>query len=605
MVEQEKFRLSLRQVLTIPYVALVLALALTIIGLSYVAGSRAVEEVSSHLLLETVGRIGQAVDRHIVGSGAVLEAAFPDGMPVASSIDQDIENLRTRFWIATSLHLDPNNYVYFGNRVGQAFGVYRHSLTEGELRIKLKAADPRAFYRFTGINGEPVLASRESRLFDPRERPWYKAGATASAQTWTAVYIDFSTNDLVATRARRVLGRSGDFEGVVATDVKLRALNDFVSRLRVSQNGMAFIVEPDGNLIASSAGPNIKALPDGKKIRINAADSESPVVAATYAEVRARMAAKNARVGAHELNFTLSNGQIIHAAFDRIKDDAGLEWITVVAMPRSDFMTGVTENLVRTALLSALAALVAIALGMRILGWVTRDLKHLSEAALRVGEGQLDWPVGIQRPDEIGQLARSFETMQQRLQTDGLTSLANRDAFMLRLRQKISQALHAAKAASSPVGPGESGFAVLFIDLNRFKRINDQFGHSMGDRVLIEIAQRLRRTVRAQDLVARLSGDEFVILLDRVENRDNLERVRLQIQAALKEPLQALGKESLADTDFGGSVGEALFPDDGEDAESLLKKADRRMYSQKFAGQPAGTNPLRRASDPAAGNMLG
>ena len=169
-------------------------------------------------------------------------------------------------------------------------------------------------------------------------------------------------------------------------------------------------------------------MPDGKKIRINAAGSESPVVAATYSEVRALLAAKNAKTGAQELNFSLSNGQVIHAAFDRIKDDPGLEWITVVAMPRSDYMTGVTENLVRTAVLSALAALVAIVLGMRILGWVTRDLKHLSEAALRVGNGQLDWPVGIQRPDEIGQLARSFETMQQHLQTDGLTSLANREA---------------------------------------------------------------------------------------------------------------------------------------------------------------------------------
>ena len=410
----------------------------------------------------------------------------------------------------------------------------------------------------------------------------------------------------MATRARRVLGRGGELEGVVATDVSLHKLNDFVSTQRVSKNGLAFIVEPDGNLIASSAGTNIRKLPDGKKMRVSAADVESPIVAAIYAEVRARLAAKNTKTGAQELRFTLPNGQTIHAAFDRIKDDAGLEWITVVAMPRSDFMTGVTENLVRTAVLSALAALVAIALGMRILGWVARDLKHLSEAALRVGNGQLDWPVGIQRPDEIGQLARSFETMQQRLQTDGLTSLANREAFMLRLRQKISQAVQVAEAASASVAPGEGGFAVLFIDLNRFKLINDQFGHSVGDRVLIEIAQRLRRTVRSQDLVARLSGDEFVILLDQVEGRESLERVRQQIQAALQEPLLTLGKESVADADFGGSVGEALFPDDGLDAESLLKKADRRMYGQKFAGQlDADANLLRRASDPAAGNTLG
>jgi len=593
MVKQEKFRLSLRQVLTIPYVVLVLALALTIVGLSYMAGSRAVDTVSSHLLLETVERIGQAVDRHIVGSGAVLEAAFPDGMPVSSSIDADVDSLRTRFWIATSLHIDPNNYVYFGNRLGQGMGLFRHSRTEGELRIKLKPEDMRTFYRFTGINGKLALTSRETKLFDPRERPWYKAGASENVHTWTSVYIDFVTEDLVATRARRVLGAHGEFEGVVATDVSLRTLNDFVTNLRVSAHGLAFIVEPSGDLIASSASPNVKTLAGGNKQRVSAAHSGNPIITALYGEVQARLSRQSLKSGAQTFSFAGPDGQTMHAAFDRLKDDAGLEWITVVAMPRSDFMAGVTENLIRTAVLSALAALVAIAIGLRILGWVAGDLKHLSEAALRVGDGQLDWPVGIRRPDEIGQLARSFETMQQRLQTDDLTGLANREAFMLRLRHKVTAVSNEA---------GSARFAVLFIDLNHFKQINDHYGHGVGDRVLIEIAQRLRGTVRAHDLVARLSGDEFAILLDRVESTEGLERVRQQIQTALKEPLTALGKESLVGmqvgADFGGAVGEALFPDDGTDAESLLRKADRRMYGQKFSDRAEGrATPQRRVSD--------
>lgn len=596
MATQEKFRLSLRQVLTIPYVVLLLAVALTIIALSYLAGSRAVDTVSSQLLLEKASRIGQAVDRHIFGSGAVLEAAFPEGIAVPSTIDAGLDVLRNRFWIATSLHLDPNNYVYYGNRHGQVYGLYRRSLTEGELRIKLQPQDVRAFYRFTGIGGEPVLASRETRLFEPRERPWYKAASIASGQVWTPVYIDFSSNDLVATRARRVLGAGGEFEGVVATDVKLRALNDFVSKQRVSENGLAFIVEPSGDLIASSVGPNIKLLADGTKVRIGAANSGNPLVTAIYGEVRARLAAPAAKTGPQDFSFDLPSGGSMHAAFAPIKDDAGLNWITVVAMPSSDYMVGVTENLTRTAILSALAALLAIAFGLGILSWVTRDLKHLSEAALRVGEGQLDWPLRIKRPDEIGQLAKSFETMQQRLQTDGLTRLANRDAFMQRLRYRVQQ------ASESPAGATDERFAVLFIDLNRFKLINDQFGHGVGDKVLIETAQRLKSAVRSRDLVARLSGDEFVILLDRVEGRDSLERVRQEIHMALQAPLLVLGDELLADTDFGGSVGEALFPDDGTDAESLLGRADRRMYKQKFADAPtSGFGPLRRASDtPAA-----
>jgi diguanylate cyclase (GGDEF)-like protein len=589
-----KSSFTLRQVLTIPYVILVLTLALTIGTLSYFAGSRAVDTVSSQLLLETLGRIGQAVDRHIVGSGAVLEAAFPDGMPVAPSIDEELDTLRTRFWIATSLHLDPNNYVYFGNRIGQGIGLFRHSRTEGELRVKLNAEDMRSFYRFSGIGGKLGQPTQEAKLFDPRERPWYKAGSNESLHTWTSVYIDFITEDLVATRARRVLGPKGEFEGVVATDVSLRALNDFVSKLHVSPNGVAFIVEPNGDLIASSASRNVKTMADGSKTRISADLSGNPLVTAIHSEVKLRLpkfdAKADAKLQAQSFKFTAPDGQVIHAAFDRLKDDAGLQWITVVAMPRSDFMAGVTDNVIRTVILSALAALIAIAIGMRILGFVSRDLTQLSEAANRVGQGQLNWPIGIKRPDEIGQLARSFESMQQRLQTDELTTLANREAFMLRLRQKVAQAVQSGSIER---------FAVLFIDLNHFKHINDNYGHVAGDGVLIEVAHRLRTSVRSHDMVARLAGDEFVVLLDQVNDRESLERVRGQIQAALKEPLMSLGKDSFTALDFGGSVGEAMYPDDGQDAESLIRKADRRMYGQKFANRPPGSVPLRRASDPA------
>jgi diguanylate cyclase (GGDEF)-like protein len=253
-------------------------------------------------------------------------------------------------------------------------------------------------------------------------------------------------------------------------------------------------------------------------------------------------------------------------------------------------MTGVTENLIRTALLGALAAVIAIALGLRILSWVSGDLKRLSEAALRVGEGQLAWPVGISRADEIGQLASSFETMQHRLQTDALTGLANRESFMLRLRSKIAQV--AAHASGS-------GFAVLFIDLNHFKRVNDRYGHGAGDAVLVEVAQRLRATVRSQDLVARLSGDEFVILLDRVDAKEDLQGVREHIAEVLQQPLSALEEGAIALMEFGGSVGDAFYPDDGTDAESLLKKADRRMYKDKFEHRPKDSEfPRRRASDP-------
>ena len=144
---------SLRQWLTLPYTALVFGVVVLIGTLSYRTGSQAVDTIANHLLLETVARIGQAVDRHVVGSAAVLEAAFPNGMAAPASIDAELSALRTRFWIATSLHLDPNNYVYYGSEQGQVFGLWRFNTQDAELRVKLRADKPRVKYLFTGING--------------------------------------------------------------------------------------------------------------------------------------------------------------------------------------------------------------------------------------------------------------------------------------------------------------------------------------------------------------------------------------------------------------------------------------------------------------------
>lgn len=576
-------KLPLRLVLIVPYVILVVGLALALGVLSYSAGSNAVSTVSSQLLLEVVGRISQAVDRHVVGSSAVLETAFPEGMPAPKNIEDDFHELRNRFWVATAIHTDPNNYVYYGNEAGQGLGLLRHSDDEVELRMKFKADEHRAIYRVTGLDGPLDFVRREGSLFDPRQRPWYADGRKASGHTWTSVYIDFGTQQLVATRARRVLAPGGAFAGVVATDVSLKALNDFVSRLEVSPNGVAFILEPDGNLIASSASANVVTLPDGRHRRISADASDHPLLKATYEKVRERIANRAQEPLPRVFEFEDASGNLIHAAFDRIRDQAGLDWITVVAMPASDYLGGVIDNVRRTIVLAALAVLVAIAIGLGIIGWVARDLRRLAAAAGRIGEGDLDTPVGLSRRDEIGELARSFERMQARLRTDRLTGLANREALTQQLARRIE---HARADRRQP------RLGVLFIDLNHFKCINDSLGHEAGDRVLQEIAERLRRSVRSEDFVARYAGDEFVILVDPIADRDALEQVRLHVEDVLSRPI-AIAMAGAIDLTAGGAIGCALFPDDGDNPESLLRHADHAMYARK-----------QRATAPAADTVV-
>jgi diguanylate cyclase (GGDEF)-like protein len=584
-------RLTLRQWLTLPYVALVLGVALLIGALSYQAGSQAVDTVADTALLETVARIGQAIDRHVVGSAAVLEAAFPHGMPAPRSIETDLPALRSRFWIATSLHLDPNNYVYYGDRAGHFFGLWRHSARDAELRLKLRADEPRGFFRFSEIDGALAAPTRETKLYDPRERPWYKAGAQSESHTWTAIYIDFRTSELVATRARRVTDAPGALQGVVATDISLRKLNEFVRGLKTSAHAIAFIIEPDGRLIASSRTPNLRRTDAGGSERVSAADSGDAAQVAAYAQLRGWLQGGGRLDQAVTQRFDGPNGEVFQLAFDRLRDDAGLDWITVVAMPRSDFMAGVTGNVLRTALIGALAAGIALALGLWLLGGISRDLGRLAAAAREVGAGRLDAPLAVRRADEIGELADTFREMQRQLSTDALTGLVNRDALLRGIDVRIERHRRSADA---------NRFALLFIDLDDFKAVNDRHGHAAGDRALIDFSARLRAASRGGDLVARYAGDEFVMLVDDVASPAAAAQVRAKVEALLcAQPERSDGARAA----IGGTVGVAAYPEDGDSAEALVRRADADMYARKRDARAHGVSPSRSAASAAPAEL--
>ncbi len=564
--------LSLRQVLTVPYVVLTLLVAAIIGGFSYVAGSQAVSVVSEELLRDMVSRVSQAVDRHLVGSRVALDAVFPDEMKAPVSMEAESESLRNRMWVATSLNPDPNNYVYYGNRLGQFAGVLRNADGSGEWRSGHSATTPRGLQRFVGLNTPLEKASVESRLYDPRQRPWYLAALEAKKPAWSPVYVDNRTGELVATRVKPLFDANGEIGGVAATDVSLKMLNDFVRALRISQNGIAFVAEQNGDLIASSSDDSTR-LSHGQKIRLNAAQSGNALVRATYAEVMDvfKTGLKDREPQARA--FDGPDGRI-YASVSTIRDSAGLEWITVVAVPRSDFMAGVVENVTRTVTVAAIAALLAMALGLWVLNWVSHDLRLLSTAARRLGEGHLFMPVGIARKDELGELARNFEAMQVSLQTDKLTRVFNRETFEKQVARRIEEYRSGLRKAH---------FAVLFVDLDHFKRVNDQLGHQTGDVVLAELADRLRHALRSGDIVGRYGGDEFVVLLSEIESGAAASAVRDKIEQRIKEPLTSIAAEVAAHLHVTASIGMAGYPEAGPDVSTLLAAADKEMYERKQA----------------------
>ncbi|MBU0751839.1 MAG: PAS domain S-box protein [Gammaproteobacteria bacterium] len=153
---------------------------------------------------------------------------------------------------------------------------------------------------------------------------------------------------------------------------------------------------------------------------------------------------------------------------------------------------------------------------------------------------------------------------------DALTGLPNR----LNLQGRLEQAIAAGRRDRQQV-------AVMFLDLDRFKRINDRLGHAVGDLLLIEVARRLKASVRDADVVARLGGDEFVVVLPNVADSVVAGQVADKIVAALDQPYSLDGHS----VESSPSIGIALYPADGEDGEILLKRADEAMYRAKSMGR--------------------
>jgi diguanylate cyclase len=242
-------------------------------------------------------------------------------------------------------------------------------------------------------------------------------------------------------------------------------------------------------------------------------------------------------------------------------------------------------------LLSILTAILLVFIALRQL--ILQPLSDLDEAAQSIGNGNLDLNISINSNDEISSLARTFMEMSKSLKRthdevsytanhDGLTGLPNRSMF----QEYLSKILLFAKQ-------NEQKVALLFLDLDDFKHINDSQGHPAGDILLREVATRLSTTLRkkdnpktkkynkASDLVARLGGDEFIILLNEIDGPFDATAVADRLLKNLHEPVNVYDNHIYVNC----SIGITLFPDDGSDANELIKNADIAMYHAKEQGK--------------------
>lgn len=171
---------------------------------------------------------------------------------------------------------------------------------------------------------------------------------------------------------------------------------------------------------------------------------------------------------------------------------------------------------------------------------------------------------------DISERKENEEHIKRLAHHDSLTGLPNRNL----LHDRMTQALARVRRNNERV-------AILFVDLDKFKPINDVYGHKIGDEVLVEVAKRLQGAVRTSDTVARIGGDEFAVILEEIHHPTEATKIASKIVAQLSLPIHASDQIC----QIGASVGVALYPDDGTDLDEVVKAADLAMYRVKHAGR--------------------
>ena len=558
---------SLRYKLVLPFVLLILIVPAGTGWMLYDSGTQAVGALARRVLFDVVQQINTSTEQHLAAAlhslnTFVSETAAPAELPPAS----DIAALRRRAWTISQQTRTPGSYIYFGGADGGFVGVYRLNDYLFELYERQPKAAKRSIYALNLSNQRSALLRTDD--YDARTRPWYTSAAQAKNAVWSPVYNDFTSGLPTITVAQPVRYRNATLLGVAASDVELRPMSERLSSLAISQNGVAFVMNPEGFIIAASeSDPKVAQRASGKALR-HASEMESPLIRTAHKAILEwhRDTTRSRQPLSVELQ--TENG-ILNIVAAPLGHKLGVDWITAVIAPRSDFIAGMTRSFNRSLIIAVVCVFVSLLFGMLLLNRVLRDLFALNSAAQKIGQGEVLPPLHIDRGDEIGQLARTFHEMEQNLRTDKLTGVYNREFLSSKIRLMQAQS-----AGSETV---RQRFALLFIDLDNFKMINDHFGHSVGDAVLMTIASRLKDATRASDIVVRYGGDEFVVLLNDMTAAEAVALIEEKIRDAVEMPVEL----NQAQIQPGVSIGWAMFPEDGTDEETLLKTADSRMFDQK------------------------
>ncbi|MEG4806443.1 ATP-binding protein [Microcoleus sp. F8-D3] len=413
MVSKMSDKLPLRTVLIVPFVLQIVG-AVGLVGyLSFKNGQKAVNNLASQLMSEVSLRVEQNLQVYLTTPHQINQTKL-DAVKLGLLKMDNLSAWEKYLWRQVQLY-PYINYTSVSNENGDYRSGEQMSNGSRTMNVIDKSTGLNFYSYNTNERGDRTTVATIVKNFNNRQHPAYKSAVKAGKPTWSSVYVSLLEPTLIISALQPAYSEKNQLEGVLSTALRLDHLGRFLNSLKVGKSGQTFIIDRQGTLLATSTSEKPFRTKNNEKQLFKVEESSNPFTQATAKYLNAHFSQFNQIKNSELLKFEI-DGKRQFLKVLPFQDGKGLDWLIVVVVPEADFTKEIDAN-TRTAVLLCFAALgVAVAIGILTSRWVTNPILSLNAAAKNIAKGEWDKTVESERSDELGELAKSFNSMAQQLQ---------------------------------------------------------------------------------------------------------------------------------------------------------------------------------------------
>ncbi|WP_416666064.1 adenylate/guanylate cyclase domain-containing protein [Egbenema bharatensis] len=372
---------------------------------------------------------------------------------------------------------DNLSYINIGTEAGDFLGIGRED--DGDLYLELLQANDNRLTRYElDPQGNPTQAI-EGAEYPFQADFWYANAVAAGRPVWSSIYQWVDRPDVISISCSYpILDSNHRLVGVIGIDFLLSQISIFLQELKISESGKIFIIERNGQIVASSSSERSYVEVNGQAQRLNALQSQDHLIQATARHLEKQFGGMERIHHRQQFTFKDENGDRLLTWVEPWQDELGLDWLVVATVPESDFMGQINDNTRNTVLLCLFALTGSILLGIYNSRWVVRPVLKLNHAANQIAVGQLDQHIDLDEPIqiiEISNLANTFNSMSSQLKSAFDSLEAQKNAFARFFPPEYLLFLNKQGITDIELGDHISKeMAIMFSDIRSFTTLSEK-----------------------------------------------------------------------------------------------------------------------------------